>query len=187
MEASYLDRPRAGCKKERLKGVGELSEHTYPREETDGGHHATRAWPVPDRLLHSESKKPNAESNHRAGLSPVPRSRVKRSPLSSVLLLSCPATPEAPISPPFKSADRGDERLSRRQGGELAGRSPHAAGSTRPIVPAERRRRRTGAYMGVEAGGCGRRAVVTGFYVWGWEFLTALLLFSAAVAAVDSY
>jgi len=37
--------------------------------------------------------------------------------------------------------------------------------------------------MGVEAGGCGRRAVVTGFYVWGWEFLTALLLFSAAAAA----
>jgi hypothetical protein len=36
--------------------------------------------------------------------------------------------------------------------------------------------------MGVEAGGCGRRAVVTGFYVWGWEFLTALLLFSATTA-----
>jgi hypothetical protein len=32
--------------------------------------------------------------------------------------------------------------------------------------------------MGIEAGGCGRK--VTGFYVWGWEFLTALLLFSAS-------
>jgi hypothetical protein len=37
--------------------------------------------------------------------------------------------------------------------------------------------------MGVEAGGgCGGRAVVTGFYVWGWEFLTALLLFSATTS-----
>ena len=35
--------------------------------------------------------------------------------------------------------------------------------------------------MGVEAGGCGRSAVVTGFYVWGWEFLTALLLCSVAL------
>jgi hypothetical protein len=41
--------------------------------------------------------------------------------------------------------------------------------------------------MGVEAGGCGRRAVVTGFYVWGWEFLTALLLFSATTASSTSY
>jgi hypothetical protein len=32
-------------------------------------------------------------------------------------------------------------------------------------------------------GGPGRRAVVTGFYVWGWEFLTALLLFSATAAS----
>ena len=28
----------------------------------------------------------------------------------------------------------------------------------------------------------GGRGLVTGFYVWGWEFLTALLLFSAAVS-----
>jgi hypothetical protein len=98
---SFLFGP-AGCKEERLKGVGELTaEHTYPREEADGGHHATRAWPVPDRLLHSESKKPNAESNHRAGLSPVPPSIAREEkPLTSVLLLSCPATPApTPIKP----------------------------------------------------------------------------------------
>lgn len=26
--------------------------------------------------------------------------------------------------------------------------------------------------------GCSHRVIITGFYCWGWEFLTALLVFS---------
>lgn len=69
-----------------------------------------------------------------------------------------------------KTSDAGAEgERNRREGGTIDHRTPGGAGG--------------GAYMGVEAGGCGRRAVVTGFYVWGWEFLTALLLFSAAASS----
>jgi hypothetical protein len=66
---------------------------------------------------------------------------------------------------------------------EAAATQDEPAYAGTPTVRAGRARSGTGgagagAYMGIEAGGCGRK--VTGFYVWGWEFLTALLLFSAS-------
>lgn len=69
-----------------------------------------------------------------------------------------------------------EEAAREAQLGRATGRN--ATTATNPAARAHR-----AGYMGVEAGGgCGGRAVVTGFYVWGWEFLTALLLFSATTS-----